>query len=74
MDLQKLFQTSETLHAAFRDLDETSRSAALCELIDYAAGMEGRKGYELIEELLLMMHEVGDMLGVHGGDNVSEQG
>lgn len=75
MNLTEAIKAMELAHTAVRDLDQQTRMAVLLELIDYIAGMDDRHGYELIEEVLPIMHEVGDALGIlKGGDNVSEQG
>lgn len=48
----------------FKENDQTTNTLVLLVLIDAVAAQDGRKGYELIDEVLPIMRVVGDELGV----------
>lgn len=47
--------------------DPITNRVILCVLLDSVAGQTGNKGYELFPELMPLLLEVGDALGVLAG-------
>lgn len=61
---ERMDQKFNALIGVLYDEDDMFNMIMLCGLIDWIAGKQGKKGYELIEELTPALHEVGDQFGV----------
>ena len=47
-----------------KDNDPVTNQIILCALIDYVAGQQNKKGYELFAELMPLLMDVGESMGV----------
>lgn len=59
-----MFEKFNSIWESLKDNDIIENQCILATLIDYIAGQDNRKGYELIEDMLPMLKQVGDEMGV----------
>lgn len=59
-----MFEKFNSIWDSLKDNDFMENQCILATLIDYIAGQDNRKGYEMIEEMLPILKLVGDEMGV----------
>ena len=60
----EMFEKFNSIWDSLKDNDFADNQCILATLIDYIARQDNRKGYELVEDMLPMLREVGDEMGV----------
>lgn len=64
-EIMEGFERLCKIQDTFAGMGIESQKAVLCALIDMVAEKEGKRGYEMIEELLPILKEVNDAMGAY---------
>ena len=60
----EMFEKFNSVWDLLKDNDFMENQCILATLIDYVAAQDNKKGYQMIEEMLPILKDVGDELGV----------
>lgn len=62
--MSDIYEKFNSIWDSLKGNDFMENQCILATLIDYIAGQDNRKGYEMIEEMLPILKQVGDEMGV----------